>query len=144
MRRMLAIAYAVSTVVLSGCGSDSSTAPTQALPETSGSVLVGTWNLTTVNGAVLPLLLQDMNPKIELMGDRLVLSSNGTFTQTMTARFSDGVSEMTQIYPYSGTFGMSGTLATFRFTDGTSGSGSVSGNTITVGGTGTSFVYQRQ
>jgi hypothetical protein len=144
MRRMLAIAYAVSTVVLAGCGSDSSTAPTQALLDTSGSVLIGTWNLTTVNGAALPLVLQDMNPKIELMSDRLVLTADGKFTQTMTARFSDGVSEMTQDYPYNGTYSLSGTSALFKFTDGTSGSGAFSGNTISVGGSGTTFVYQRQ
>jgi hypothetical protein len=143
MRRMLAIVYAVSTVVLAGCGSDSSTDPTQSSLAGS-SALVGTWNLTTVGGIALPFVLQDANPKVELLGDRLVLSVNGTFTQTMTARFSDDVAEVTRDFPDFGTYALNGASATFRFSDGTSGSGTLLGNSITVGGTGTEFVYQRQ
>lgn len=146
MRRMLAIAYAVSTVVLAGCVSESSTDPTQpATTAVAGSsVLVGTWSLATVNGMSLPIVLQEADPKIELMSDRLVLAGNGTFVQTMTARFSDGTAEMTRDYPYNGTYALNGVSATFTFTDGTSGTGTLSGNSITVAGTGVSFVYQKQ
>jgi hypothetical protein len=142
MRRMLAIAYAVSTVVLAGCGSDGSTDPTQALG--GSSALVGTWNLTTVNGAALPLLLQESDPKVELMSDQLVVLGNGKFTRSLLARFTDGSDSSTETYPDSGTYKMSGSSAIFTFTDGSGGLGTLTGNQMTVSGTGIPFVYQRQ
>jgi hypothetical protein len=142
MRRMLAIAYAVSTVVLAGCGSDSSTVPNQNL--SGNSAVVGTWNLTTVNGAALPLLLQDASPKIELLSDQLVVLPTGKFTRSMLARFTDGSDSSTQVYPDSGTYTLSGSAAVFTFTDGSGGMGMLAGNRMTVGATGTPFVYERQ
>jgi uncharacterized protein YceK len=142
MRRMLAIAYAVSTVVLAGCGSDGSTDPTQNL--SGDSALIGTWNLTTVNGAALPLLLQESDPKVELMSDQLVVLGNGKFTRSLLARFTDGSDSSTQTYPDSGTYKMSGSSAIFTFTDGSGGMGTLAGNRMTVSGTGIPFVYQRQ
>jgi uncharacterized protein YceK len=142
MRRMLAIAYAVSTVVLAGCGSDGSTDPTQNLG--GDSALIGTWNLTTVNGAALPLLLQESDPKVELMSDQLVVLGNGKFTRSLLARFTDGSDSSTQTYPDSGTYKMSGSSAIFTFTDGSGGMATLAGNRMTVSGTGIPFVYQRQ
>jgi len=142
MRRMLALAYAVSTVVLAGCGSDSSTDPSQDV--VGNTVLVGTWNLTTVNGEALPLLLQEADPKVELMSDQLVVFANGKFTRSLLARFTDGIDSSTQTYPDSGTYKMNGSSAIFTFTDGSGGMGTLSGNRMTVSGTGIPFVYQRQ
>ena len=139
---MFAIAYAVSTVVLAGCGSDGGTAPNQDL--VSNTALVGTWNLTTVNGAALPLLLQESAPKVELMSDQLIVLSSGKFTRTVLARFTDGTDSSTETYPDSGTYKLSGTSAIFTFTDGSGGMGTLSGNQMTVSGTGIPFVYQRQ
>ncbi|PYP77215.1 MAG: hypothetical protein DMD35_15820 [Gemmatimonadetes bacterium] len=138
MRRMLATVCTIATVVLAGCGSDSSTAPTQAS-------LAGTWNLTTVNGAALPFAVQ-LNPLVEILSDQLVLATNGTFTQSTQARFTDGATVTTQVIPDGGTYTLSGTAATFRFTDGSSGTATLSsaGNTFTVGEVGFSFVYTKQ
>ena len=143
MRRMLAIAYAVSTVVLAGCGSDSSTDPTQS-SLAGNSALVGTWNLTSVNGAALPLLLQQSDPKVELLSDQLVVLANGKFTRSLLARFTDGTDSSTQTYPDSGTYSIRGAAAVFTFADGSGGMGTLVGNLMTVSGTGIPFVYQRQ
>jgi hypothetical protein len=137
MRRLLSLV--VLATALSACGSDSSTQPTQAS-------VAGTWNLTSVNGVALPWLAQAADPKVEVLNDQLVLSANGTFTQSQNVRFTDATQVVTtQAFNDAGTYSLNGASATFRFnSDGSSGTGTISGNTLTVGETGFSFVYTKQ
>lgn len=137
MRRILVMTFAFATVLLAGCGSDSSTAPTL-------SSLAGTWNLSTVNGSPLPFVVQASSPKIELLSDQIVVSANGTFTESTVARFTDGTTVSTTTIPDAGTYTLNGTAAVFTFSDGSSGTATVSGNTFTVASGGYSQVYRKQ
>ena len=136
MHRMLTTAFTIATVLLAGCDSDDTTGPSQ-------NSVSGTWNLTTVNGSALPFTLQS-TPKIEVLSDQLVVSANGTFTESTQLRFTNGTIVTTQTIADAGTYSLSGTAATFIYNDGTTGAGTVSGNTLTVAEPGLSLVYQKQ
>jgi hypothetical protein len=136
MRRILVSVFTAATVLLSACGSDSTTAPTP-------TSIAGTWNLTTVNGAALPFVLQ-ASPKIEILSDQIVILANGSFTQSTQARLTNGTTITTQTIPDAGTYTLNGTAATFTFTDGGSETATVSGNSMTIAETGLSLVYNKQ
>jgi len=133
MRRILVSVFTAATVLLSACGSDSTTAPTP-------TSIAGTWNLTTVNGAALPFVLQ-ASPKIEILSDQIVILANGTFTQSTQARLTNGTTITTQTIPDGGTYSLNGTAATFVFSDGSSGTATVSGSTLTIADARISLVY---
>ena len=136
MRRMLAIVCTVATVLVAGCDSVEATVPTD-------NAIAGTWSLSTVNGAPLPYTIQS-TPKIELVGDQLVVSANGTFTVSTQLRITNGTTVTTQTVADGGTYSVNGTAATFIFNGGTTGDATVSGNTLTVVEPGVSLVYQKQ
>jgi hypothetical protein len=132
------IALIAASVSFAGCGSDSTTAPTPAS-------VAGTWNLTTINGSPLPFLVQASNPKIEYLNEQLIVSATGTFTQTANARFTNNGVVVTQPIADAGTYVLNGTAVSFRFnSDGSTGTGTVNGNTLTVANGGYSQVYVKQ
>ena len=137
MRRMLVTACSAAIALLAACGSDSGTGPTQAS-------VVGTWNLTTVNGAPLPFTIQATNPKLEILSDQYVLAANGTFTESFQLRGTDGTTVTTQSFTDAGTYQLNGTAVTVTYTDGSSLTGTLSGNTVTIAQLGASLVYSRQ
>ena len=137
MRRMLATVCTVATVLLAGCGGDAGTPPMQA-------TLAGTWNLATVNGTPLPFVLQPANPKIEILSDKLVLTASGTFAQSILARQTSGGTITTQSIEDGGTYQATGTSASFTFNDGSHGTGTVDGNSLTVADVGYALVYVKQ
>jgi hypothetical protein len=136
MRRMLATVSTVAAVLLAGCDSEATTV------STGGNAVSGTWNLTTVNGAALPFVIQS-TPKIELVSEQLLVSANGTFTQASQVRTTSGTTVSTQTLSSGGTYTLSGTTASFIFNDGTTGAGTVSGNSLTVAKPGRSYVYDK-
>jgi hypothetical protein len=141
MRRMLAVVGTVAAVLLAGCDSGATTVST-------GNGVSGTWNLVTVNGAPLPFVIQS-TPKIELVSEQLVVSGNGTFTQASQVRTTSGTTVTTQTTSGGGTYAQSGTTASFTtasfiFNDGTTGAGTVSGNSLTVAKPGRAYVYDKQ
>ena len=137
MRRLLALALLIASA--SSCSSDSSTSPTV-------ESLAGTWNLSTVNGTSLPFILQTTNPKVELLDDQIIASAAGTFTETGNARFTEMSGSVTHVpFTDSGTWTLNGTAVTFHFnSDGTSGTGTLNGNSFTIGEVGFSSVYVKQ
>jgi len=137
MRRILVSVFTAATVLLSACGSDSSTNPTP-------TSIAGTYNLSTVNGAALPYILQAANPKVEIISDQIVIAANGTFTQSTSARITQGTTISTSTIPDNGTYSLNGTAATFIFSDGSTGTATVSNNTLTIAETGISLVYTKQ
>ena len=141
MRRLIVApiaALVLSLLSVSGCGSDTSIAPTQVS-------VAGTWNLSTINGLPLPFTIQAANPKIEYLNEQLIVSTSGTFTQTYSARYTTNGVVSTQAFADAGTYVLNGTAATFRFnSDGSSGTGTVSGSTLTVAEGGYSQVYTKQ
>ena len=135
MRRLLSLALALAIV---GCGSDSSSEPTNAS-------VAGTWSLQSVNGGALPFILSPSNPKIELLSNVVNVSANGTWTSTTQTRTTIGTQATTASSTQSGTYTLSGSAVSIRSTDGsTVQAGSVSGNTLTLAQTGLVFIYQKQ
>jgi len=137
MHRMLATVFTVATVLLAGCGGDAGTPPMQA-------TLAGTWNLATVNGTPLPFVIQPANPKIEILSDKLVLTASGSFAHSILARQTSGGTITTQNIEDGGTYQASGTTASFTFNDGSLGTGTVDGNSLTVADVGYALVYVKQ
>lgn len=136
MRRTLAIVCTAAAVFLAGCGSDDSTSPTQA-------AVAGTWNLSTVNGASLPFTIQT-TPKIEVLSDQLVVSANGTFTESTQTRTTNGTAVTLETVPDGGTYSLNGTAATFIFNDGTTGAGTLTATGLIVAFPGVSLSYLKQ
>lgn len=127
----------VLAFVLAACGSDSSTGP---------SGVVGTWSLQTVNGSALPFVVgQSGENKSELLADTIKLASAGGFIESSSFRTTlNGVVTL-QTVADTGTYTLSGSTLTLSSTTsaGASGSGTVSGNTITATIQGLAFVYKR-
>lgn len=120
------------------CG-DSSTEPTQAS-------VAGTWELSTVNGGALPFVVfQTTTDKVEIMSDVITATSTGTFTQSTTFRTTSNGQAQTTTTPDAGTYTLSGTAVNFTFnSDGSTGTGSLSGNTLTVTQSGLALVYKKK
>jgi hypothetical protein len=140
MRRVTSVLALTLATVLAACGgSDKSTAPTTAS-------VAGVWNLQTVNGNNLPYTVIAVgSDHIEVTSDVITASSNGTFSQVTTLRVTQSGQTQTQNQPDSGTWSLNGTAVTFTFqSDGSTGTGSLSGNTLTVTEGGLALVYKKQ
>ena len=134
---MLVLSLAVTA--LAACGGDSSTtAPTQAS-------IAGTWNLQTVNGAALPFIAaQTGSNKAEITGDVLTVTNSGSFTEITSERITTNGQVSNQSFADAGTYVLNGTAVSFRFnSDGSTGTGTISGNTLTVAEDGFSYVYKK-
>jgi hypothetical protein len=135
--RVLAAALLLTSAA--ACSGDSDpTAPTQAS-------ITGTWTLQTINGTRLPFIVaQTGADKLELTSDVLTVSGTGSFTQTTTLRLTQNGQVTTQSVADAGTYTLNGTAASFRFnSDGSTGTGSISGNTLTVTSEGFALVYTK-
>lgn len=135
MRRLVST---LLVLVLTACGGDSGTGPSRA-------TLVGTYNLTSVNGSGLPFTAQASNPKVEILSDQIVADAGGLFTENGSYRVTDAGTVTTTPITDAGTYVITGTAVVFRFnSDGSTGTGTISGNTFTVADNGLSFVYTKQ
>ena len=132
MRRLLAACVALLAIA---CGDSTS-------PSASAA---GTWTLQTVNGAPLPfVLLQVGADKLELTSDVITANSTGSFTQMTTLKTTEDGQVTTESIPDAGTYTQAGTAITFTFnSDGSTGTGTLTGNTVTVASQGYSLVYTR-
>ena len=135
MRRLIAC---LALALFAGCGGDSVTGP-------STDSVAGTWTLQTVNGGRLPFILaQSGADKVEGTSDVITVVSTGTFTQLTNFRTTlDGVATDDAIDDH-GTWTLKGSALTLTFSDKSSGTATVSGNTLTVTDDGTTLVYTRQ
>jgi hypothetical protein len=132
--RRLAVFFALLALA---CGSDSSTTP--------GGTIAGTWSLKTINGTSLPFIVaQTGADKLEIVSDVYVISGTGSFTETTTLRATTNGVATTQSVADAGSYTLNGTAITVRYnSDGSSVTGSWSGNTITVTQDGLAAVYTR-
>jgi hypothetical protein len=136
--------YAVlALVLLAACSGDSSTNPAPSL--------VGTYNLSTVNGSPLPFVLPPLPyarqelEKIELLGEQFVVDSGNTFTEVANYRATRGNAVDTTTFSDAGTYSVSGTAATFHFNSGAStGTGTIGNRRFTVAQDGFSSLYVKQ
>ena len=124
--------------VVAACGGDSPTQPRASV--------VGTWNLQTVDGSALPYLVpQNDFEALELMSDVLTVDANGTFTQLSQFRVTEDGQASTESFPDGGSYALNGTAVTFTFdSDGSTGTGSLAGTTLTVAAAGFALVYKKQ
>ena len=133
MRRIIAVG---TMMLMAACG-DSSTGITAAS-------VAGTYNLSTVNGGGLPAVVAT-NPKLEVLGDVLVLSAAGSFTDKTIYRITQGTSVTTDSSSDAGAFVVSGTSVALHFSsDGTTSTGTISGTSLLVTQGGFSNVYVKQ
>jgi hypothetical protein len=136
LMRKLFLALVALTVA---CG-DSTTEPTM-------SSIAGTWELQTVNGAALPyVIFQQGTEKVELTADVFTVTSTGTFTELSTIRTTSSGQTQTETETDAGTYTLNGTAVTFKFDSDPSspGTGSISGNTLTVADAGFALVYKKK
>jgi hypothetical protein len=133
--RKLAILLVLAAMA---CGGDSTTAPVTAN-------VVGTWNLQTINGLVLPFTTaQSGADKTEITADVLSVSGTGSFTETTTIRTTLNGQVSTQSSADAGQYTINGTAVSFVFnSDGSTGTGTLSGNTLIVADNGVSLVYKK-
>jgi hypothetical protein len=121
-----------------GCGGDA-TGPTTAS-------VAGTWSLQSINGIALPYVVaQTGGDKVEITGDVFTAVATGSFTQLTTVRTTLSGQVTTQSVADAGSWSMSGTAVTFQFnSNGSVGTGSLSGNTLTVTDAGYAYIYRKQ
>lgn len=134
LRRFVPVVFAIA---LTACGSDSTTGPTASI--------VGTWHLQSINGTPLPYVIaQTGTNKTELTADVFTVSVGGSFTETTTLRLTVNGQVTTQSGADAGNYTLNGTAVSFRFnSDGSTGTGAWSGNTVTVAESGFSYIYTR-
>jgi hypothetical protein len=136
MRRLV---LAIGAISLLACGGDST--------GLGASSAVGTWNLVTINGSPLPFIVaQTANPvyKLEILSDQFVASSSGAFSDAITYRETNGTTVTTTTDNAVGTWSQSGNTVTVTDDLGTVTMVTISGNTATVSGSGSTAVYLRQ
>jgi hypothetical protein len=136
-RTLIASICTVASVLLVGCGSDHATDPAQL-------GILSSWNLVTANGAPLPFTVPGITPRLDVLSDKLVLKTNGTFTESTGARSISGTTVTPQTIPDGGTYTVSGTSATFVFNDGTVGVGTITATTLSMTLPTVALVYQKQ
>ena len=129
----------VALLALVACGGDND-------PTSPGNSLAGTWSLQSINGTALPyVVLQSGANKIELTADILTVSSGGSFTQTSTIKTTVNGQVTTESVSDAGSYTVNGNAVSFVFnSDATTGTGVLSGNSLSVGAEGAAFIYRKQ
>lgn len=136
MNRLAKAGACFTLFVAASCGGDS-TAPGTAN-------IAGSYALQTVNGAPLPfVVLQIGADKIEVLNETVTLAAGDTFTQQGSLRITQNGVVAIDSYAEVGEYTRNGTALNLVFSDGTSGTGTISENTITVGVSGLSLVYRK-
>jgi hypothetical protein len=134
MRRLV---LALSAASLLACGDSSGPGVSSA---------IGTWNLVSVNGSPLPYTVVLIQPtyRLEVLSDVFVATANGTFTETFTTRETENGTVTTTTETDNGTWSQTGNTVTIVYSDATTSTATISGNTITLSEQGLVLVYQRQ
>jgi hypothetical protein len=122
MRRLALLALAVG---MAACANDA-TAPSTSLE--------GSYSLQRINGTALPYTFSN---GLQLVGDQLVLNTDGTFTDV--ARYSNGQSNTEGGYYTS----LNGSITFNDQTSGGSYQGSLSGTVLTEIVNGFTEIYQK-
>lgn len=123
----LALTLALTGIVAAGC--DDSSGP--------GDDIDGNYSLRTINGAVLPFVLLQIDTqfKAEVTSGQLELRNDGTFNETLTFRVTEDGDTRTETDVTSGTWSQFGNQITFSWVDPEEGpeswNGTLQGSTIT-------------
>lgn len=130
----------VALVLLSlACSSYSLTTPT-------AEALAGTWNLTAVNNQPLPFVFsQTSASKVEVIKDVLTITPPDQFSEVTTLRNTDSGQVSSETVFDSGTYEFNSYVVAFHFqSDGSIGSGTLTGKTMKVVTSGISFTYSKE
>jgi hypothetical protein len=128
VRRLIAVLI-VAGIAVGGtwaCGSDS----------TSPSSIAGTYNLQTIDGQSLPVVVFEVGTdKVEITAGFMLLNSDQTFSESVSSRITDVAIVTTDVEATTGSWTLSGSDITFTATAGNNAGdtfvGSISGNTLT-------------
>ena len=124
VHRAARIASGVLLATSLACGGDSTA------PET----IEGTYTLQTIDGQALPAIVdQDETEKNEITAGSIKLGAGTTFTITLTLRTTIGSEVVTITDGTTGTWTRSGSTVTMRTTDGVVIPARLSANALTVG-----------
>lgn len=134
MRKLLAaVLLLLASVAVTACSD--STGPESA---------EGTYTLATVNGSSLPaVVFQVGSDKLEVVAGTLTLSSNSSFTGSLTIRETFQGTTNTETESGTGTYTRSGNTITFNSGDDETATGTLSGNTLTISDEGLTLVYRK-
>jgi hypothetical protein len=134
MTRSQQVAWCVTLLCMVGCGD--STGP---------DAIAGRYNLRSVNGEALPVvLIQVLDVTIEITDGHVQLSSSGTCSSSFTWVTSEGSVSDTEFEADTCTWTSTNDVAVvFSWSDGTTDTGSLSGNTLTVADEGVVYVFSR-
>jgi hypothetical protein len=109
----------VAILAALACGGDTSGPPVP---------VEGAWNLVTIKGRALPTVTA---PLVELQSNRLVLRSDGTFTDTFTLRAT--WSNIPETFHEPGTWTRDDDRITLTYSsNGSSGAGTLDGDLLTM------------
>ncbi len=103
----------------------------------------GTYGLATLNGSSLPyVMVRTSSDEVQMTKGKLVIKSDGSCSTSITERVThDGQSSDTTAVG-TGTWSGTGSL-TFSWADGTTDTGSWSGNTVSISSQGLTFQFHR-
>jgi hypothetical protein len=135
MRRLI---LAIGAVSLLACGDSDPSGPGSASAE-------GTWDLITINGSPLPFTVIELagSYRFEVISDRFVAHSSGTWTETFTYRETEEGVVTTTTETDVGTWSQSGSNVTVTASDGRVTTVTISGDRITLSEGGFVSVYAR-
>ena len=132
MRRLFTL---FALVTLAACGGDTSTGP----PDASAA---GTWTLKSYNGKAVPYTVTVGEDKVELLSGSLVLTPPNSYKFSLTYRYTEAGTVTTETQMSAGTYTTSGSTVTFQPSSAgdPASIGTISGNTLTIGGDAFVFV----
>jgi hypothetical protein len=107
MRRLALVLAMAVPLAVAGCGD--STGP--------GGSIAGTYELRSINGDPVPVLLEPGPPQEEITGGFVRLNANGTFSARHTLRITSGGSSTTLTEDINGTYSRSDNDITLTFED---------------------------
>jgi len=140
MRRLRTLTYVLAAILLTSCGSDSATNP-------SDNTLSGTFVLHYVNDGLLPFSIEDAGVVYTVGGGWIGFQPNGTFDQSKTVTVTQaGTSSGPATFILSGTFVYTASThaVSLRTSDGEQITGTVVNDTMTLQDGGDTYVFYRQ
>jgi hypothetical protein len=117
---------------LTACGINDSTTP-------AGSVVEGTYNLTSIDGQSLPFVQPSSSGQTAIVSGTLVANKDGSFSESRVVRtVSSGA---TQTVTTTGQLQIGGAVLAYTLTGGISGLGSITTNQLTLQFAAGKFLY---
>lgn len=122
--RFYQAAVGSALVAAAACGGKDATGPNNGV--------TGQYPLRTVNGRSLPaVVFQSGANRIDVTAGNLSLNSDQTFSISLTLAVVSGGRTSSETSTDNGTYTQTGSSLTFRYSDGSTSTGSVNGGTVT-------------